>query len=808
MKQNYLLSRIIIFLFAAMCCNSPFAWAQQEDFGEKVIEGFTRYYDRGIDEKLYLQTDKPYYSAGEKIWFKGFLINAITHEKLDFSNYIYVELIDSDKELVSRVKVKRNDTGFDGYLTIDPELGEGDYQIRAYTKWMTNNHEDFFFHKNINIISPIPPEADDTEIGMRLTKANREAAKIKRDFDVQFFPESGSLVAGLNQVVAFKAVGSDGLKVDVEGTLYNSSDEAIGEIKSSYKGMGTINIISSVDQSYYAMLKTVDGEPKRFDLPEVLAQGAALKVSRMGTKIYYQAQASSPQILEGSNIIIQSRGRILTCQSAEGSQVRYVTTNQLYDGISVVSLVSSEGRVLAERIVFKKPEAVPSLDIISGAQNYSHRQNTSFRVDVKDSEGNPAKGDFAISVTDNSSVRLNESSENIVSYLLLSSEIRGYIEEAGDYFINDDAESNRNLDMLMLTQGWRRFDTQQLLDSQIPARKYAYEASPNIEGVVKGFFGNEAKNPRLSIFCQKLGIIDMHVLDSTTKFNLTDLDIPDSTVYILQAQGRRGGNSLDLTIKPEVFPSMPEQIVGGSVIKKYVPQAFVAQSQDKFVYEGGMKTIEMEAVSVSAPTSTHPYLSGVQASRNKSRADLENMSSQSIITVIQSFPGMTATDSGVNYRSSHTPVRFLVDGFEEEFDYISMLYADDIEHIDFFSGAEAAMFSNASGGIFSITLREGVVGGTSTEKLNIARVAQLGYQEPMEFYQPSYDNPSVRLNSPPDYRTTIYWNGQATTNDKGTLYFNFFTADKATEYTVTVEGITEEGELCKAATTIKRTLSN
>lgn len=782
-----------------------------DEFKEKVLDGFSAYYDKGLDEKLYLQTDKPYYSAGENIWFKGFLLNAITHQEMDYSNFIYVELINPAKEVVYRVKVKRNETGFDGHISLDPKIQVGDYQIRAYTRWMNNNAEEFLFRKNINIISPIPADASEDEIDIRTARrARAEAAKRKESesaFAVQFFPESGSFVAGLNQVVAFKALGSDGLKVDVEGTLYNSKDEALTELKSSYKGMGSINIIPNAEESYYAMLKIEGSEAKRFDLPVVQAQGSALKISRVKDRLFYQAQASSQDILEGATLVVQSRGRILNVFPINGSSLAYLPFNQLYDGISVLSLVDANGIVVAERIVFKKPTTMPALNIKAGAENYAHRKSASFKIDVKDSQGNPAVGNFAISVTDDSAVRYNESSDNIISYLLLSSEIKGYIEGPNDYFLSDDAQTDRNLDLLMLTQGWRRFETQQVLDKTTKAHEFTNEYSASITGEVKGFFGNAARNPKLSIYCQKLGIIDAYELGTSNKFSLTDLNIPDSTIYILQAQGRKGGNSLELEIYPEVFPASPLNIIGGDVIKQYIPQAFIDQSQEKFYYDGGMTTIEMEAVYVEAETTDNDFYSSAFATASAGREKLELMAGQTILNVIRTFPSMRVSDEGVVHRGGNKFARFMIDGMEEEFEDIQFMMADQIETLNFFSGSEASMYSDAGGGVFTITLREGEVFSAKADRLNIARVSQLGYQTPAEFYQPSYDNPSVLQNSPPDYRTTIYWNGQARSNQDGSIFFNFFTADKATQYTITVEGVTEDGEICRTTSTMNRTLS-
>lgn len=268
--------RLSLFAFLAIC-SAHISLAADGKHTEHITDSFVNYYKKGIDEKLYIQCDKPYYSAGEKIWLKGYLRNAITHRPLELSNYIFVELTDREGELVSRVKVLRDSTGFSGYLSLAAEMDEGDYTLRGYTRWMTNKDEEFFFTKNIKVISPVSgiygeqanKESNRAKAKREAEEAEEEAEEAARmsEYSVQFFAEGGALVGGMSHIIAFKALAQDGLSVEVKGQIFNSKGEVVGSISSIHKGMGMVTMFVEKGESYYAVVENEEGLERRFSLP-------------------------------------------------------------------------------------------------------------------------------------------------------------------------------------------------------------------------------------------------------------------------------------------------------------------------------------------------------------------------------------------------------------------------------------------------------------------------------------------------------------------------------------------------------------
>ncbi|MFI3324183.1 MAG: hypothetical protein SNI45_06120 [Rikenellaceae bacterium] len=807
-------NRILQFVILLLLTTHLKSHAQEVevDYTNEVIASMMEYYSLGIDEKLYLQLDKPYYSSGERIWIKGYLRNAITHASLPHSNFIYVELIAKGDRLVNRVKIKRDSTGFNGYMILDAEMSPGDYTLRGYTRWMTNKDEEYFFSRSLSIISPIPPEhqgaaQDSTRRERRQAREalTKQAASTMGDFAVQFFPEGGALLSDGTQIVAFKALGEDGFSTEVEGEIFASDGSNVAHIATSYRGMGIVALQVEPGEAYYAVVTSIDGLERRFSLPPVESEGAVINARKSGDRYIFQSRTSDPALLEGAHYIIHSHGRIISVNSA-GATTSVIHAEQLFDGINSISLISAQGKMLSERLIFKRPEVNPTIEISTNRSNYDARERVEVAMNIANSFGEVAGGEFGISVTDDSSVEADEQQDHILSYLLLSSDLRGYIEAPALYFAGDLAQADRHLDLLMRTQGWRRFDLEQILASQLSPATLSYEGGGEISGNVKGFFGNEARRPKLDVVCTSLNYYDTFTLDASSHFKLVGLNIPDSTTYMIQTRGRRGGNSLTLNINPEPFAA-PRSTLTPRTIEEYIPAAFINQSQEKFYYDGGMNLINLDAVYVTASRSQSEGSNF--ATHSTGPEQLEMMSGLPLTSVFQQYPSMSISDEGVTYRGSSSMARFIIDGIYMDYEEISYLTTTDVERVEFFSGVEAMMYSDASGGIFVITLKTGAsLSSMATTPAGIAMVEQLGYQKSATFYCPSYDTPELKRNLPPDYRTTIYWNSTLTPSSDGTIEFDFYTADKATTYTITVEGIDEDGEIYQATSTINRTAAH
>lgn len=323
--------------------------AQTEDaFPSYIEQCFNNYFNFNPQEKIYLHTDKPTYSAGENIWFRAYCVDASYHIPTQLSKFIYLELINRQGSILKRIQIKQTDSCFYGNLTIPSTTPPGEYCLRVFTNWMQNNEEDFFFKKNIQIVSTVnevnihtASSRQDNAIRTTLTlidnagkpyvhqrlkittyrhklAVNKTTLKtdeqgsatlqypvsdsidriqvafptdlpfafsreipllnLSDDFDFQFFPEGGNLLAGTTQTVAFKALDANGRSIAAEGKIYNSKEQEVVSFSTFHRGMGTLELTTQPGERYYALVHTATNREKRVDLQIPQAENLALQV--------------------------------------------------------------------------------------------------------------------------------------------------------------------------------------------------------------------------------------------------------------------------------------------------------------------------------------------------------------------------------------------------------------------------------------------------------------------------------------------------------------------------------------------------
>lgn len=859
-----------------------------DSFKTYTYNSFLELYNRGVQEKIYIQTDKPYYSAGDKIWFKGYVVNAITNIPSTASKFIYAELINRNDSLVQRVKIIADSSGFHNNIALDPALPQGEYTLRAYTRWMRNEDDKFFFYKRLKIANPIDDavnanvsysrddqnkivaavtlrdqslsplsaqrlsytinvdgqskrhnaRTDDNgvvnivmdqpsggtannSINIVSTDPNRKFERtiflplFSNKFDMQFFPESGHLVPGQVQIVAFKAIGSDGLAREIEGKLFSSDSTYIGDFATTHKGMGKLSLLPEIGKSYYAEVKLKNGTPDAnpaqiVNLPAVTPSGCAIKVAQFRNRVFFQTILTpdiDPSML---GIVIHTKGRIITAENVSADKLsKSIESSYMPEGVSQIALIDRRtAQPLAQRAFFVRQPSCES-SISADKEKYGRREAVVLDIIARNGSDAPTAGSFAVSVTDRNSVELDTLADNIVSYLSMSSDIRGYVEDPASYFLDRSALTIQNLDLLMMTQGWTRFDIGEVMTGKIATKTITCETEESIVGEVKGFFGNAAKSPTILVFNPKANYFDMFPLPGTNKFTISGIDYPDSTSLMIQAVSKSGGGkTLTLDITPVTYPTVKSylnpRILGDHELQ--LPSSFVSQSKEKYYYEGGMRVIDIDAITVTKQVEKRSTMYNMTPTRSMSKADLEHFANMSIKTALSTFPGVMITGDNISIRGSHDQPLVFVDEVPSDIEYIDNISMTDVESLDLVVGPEAGIFGlGASGGVILIGLKSGAsVNARAHALLSLANITRLGYKKPEAFFQPKYEVLANRDNKTPDLRTTIYWNPTIVTDSTGTARVTFFTADKTGMYDVVLEGVAADGSLIHQKYAIKR----
>ncbi len=484
--------------------------------------------DRVI-EKAYLHLDKPYYAAGDTIYFKAYVTLGEQHELSKASGVLHVDLIDPGNAIVNSIRLPLVNGLAWGDFSLPFSFPKGNYRIRAYTRYMQND-PDYFFDQTVPVGSVMNGPA----------AGQNQAAEQKAD--LQFFPEGGELVTAMISRVAFKAVGPNGLGINFRGVVLDNAGQPVVTFTPSHLGMGTFNFLPQQGKTYTAKVTFADGSQNTFNLPAARDKGIALSVKDTLDKLSIEIHSNEAYLQENLNkqitVVVYGSGAVNTVNTKLDSRRLGldIPNNQFPTGIVLVTLFSQTGEPLSERMVFVQNPDLVDLSLSSNKTSYSKRDRVSIEVKAQD-KGAGTQGHFSVAVIDENKVPLQADNETtILTYLLLSADLKGHVEQPNYYFSHNTGKTYADLDVLMLTQGYRRFAWKQLLEGNAPAFSYQPEKTITLSGSAKTKSGAPVTGLDVMLVSDHSTLVDK--TDNNGKFRFVDLPpFADSTRLILQATG-------------------------------------------------------------------------------------------------------------------------------------------------------------------------------------------------------------------------------------------------------------------------------
>lgn len=833
-------------------------------------------------EKLYLHLDKPFYGAGEKIWFKGYLVNAITHQDNAQSNFIITELINRSDSIVERKKIRRDSLGFHNAFTLPATLPAGDYYLRGYSNWMLNEDPDFFFSRNIKIGNSIDntivssieyQQEDDTHYTAKIKFTSNvqavfenttikylylENGKIKNkgkkktdengwisislpdlkspvarrievefddpqyiykrtfhlpvftnDFDVKFFPEGGVLINIPHQNVAFKAQGADGFSKEIEGFLFNSKGDTLTNFRSEHNGMGIFTMNPVNNETYYVTVRTNDSITKRFDLPAIEPKGISIAMSHYKQEIRYEIQKTEatewPQKLF---LLAHTRGKLAILQPINPKRTFGKMNDSLFtEGITHFMLIDEQGNALSERLIFVPDHKPNQWQITTDQPTYGKREKVSLQIAAKDSEGNPVEGTFSVSITDRKSIQPDSLADNILSNLLLTSDLKGYVEDPAFYFLNQDARTLRSIDYLMMTHGWRRHKMENVL--RTPSLNFTnyIEKGQTISGRIMGFFGANVKKGPICVLAPKYNIIATTETDEKGQF-IVNTSFRDSTTFLVQARTKKGFAGVDILMDPPQYPVATHKAPYFNGATTFM-EDYLMNTRDQYYMEGGMRVYNLKEVTVTAkrerPSSKSIYTGGI----NTYTVEEDRLQGygQTAFDAASRLPSVTITNgSEIHIRNNSEPAIIVIDDivYEDASDILKDIQVSDMSSISLLRGADAVILGpRASGGAVVITLKD-PRNLPARPAQGIITYTPLGYSESVEFYHPTYDTPEKKNAQRSDFRSTVYWNPELRLDAEGKATIEYYTPDSTAPEDIIIEGVDKNGKVCRILQTINK----
>lgn len=846
-------------------------------------------------EKIHIHTDRPYYSAGDSIWFKAYIVNSEINALSNISKVLYVELINEDDSVTQSVRLPVVSGLAWGDFQLTDTLREGNYRLRAYTNWMRNFGREFYFDKVVSIGNPLEGNAIGTISYKFLQGKNRQnvmaeicytdlqgnpvlgkavsyiveantkvlsrgkgltdnmgrlainfsgkdpldsvtttintllhldeekrLAKVFRlkpvsaESELKFFPEGGNLVTGLYSKVAFKATGIDGLGRMVSGTVKDKNNRIIAQIKSEHAGMGFFGLTPEAGNIYTAAVRFEDGSEKELTLPEALTSGYVLTVNNNDPEnLQVRIATSSDLVGKGPvTLLAQSNGviKFLAGASAEAQAfTALIPKKRFRTGLVQLSLLSPSYEPIAERLVFIAKKDELDVKVATDKPLYAGREKVNLSINVLDSAKKPVPGSFSVSVINERKVPHEEINETtIFSNLLLTSDLKGHIEQPNYYFKDKTPERLRHLDNLLLTQGWRRFVLKPLISGKFPTISFFPEKGISISGRIKSLGGNRAvPGGKVSLLARGGQPIMQDTLsDAQGRFVFNNLFFVDSTRMIIQAYNASGKKNVEVEID-RVAPDaargnkmLPDARTSSKLSLLSYLRARHDEVEELKKYGLFRRSINLREVQIAAKKSVVNTASTNFNGPGKANAVLLSDKLDECVDIfqcIQQWVPHVIISNNIVYstRSPRDPMTLIVDGVYLEQSELLKYNVEDIESLEVLRTPEytAIYGANGSFGVLIITTKRGKVRPVSSSP-NIASITPKGYYLAREFYSPDYGVTAVNK-SLPDLRSTIYWSPNIMTDKTGKASLNFYTAGEQGTYKVVIEGLDGRGGLAR-----------
>jgi len=799
-------------------------------------------------EKLHLHIDRTMYVPGERIWFKAYLTDGFSHQPRTNSRYVYVELISPVDSLVQRVMLRRGeDNMYYGHLFLSEKIPAGFYTIRAYTRFMENLGEDCFFKKNIQIGNLSKETGNE-----RNSRENIDDRSIRDDYDVAFMPEGGNLIDGQFCKIAFKAQNRDGTSDYITGELIDETEKHICKVQTFYSGMGYFDYVPERGKKYFLKSTNLYGTEKTFELPMPQNTFSVCATWRRHDNIHLVTLNSSEDIPEKPlYLLAHSGGAVLYFSKWDHQRNLLVFSgDELPSGIIQIILFDEAMNPLSERLIFNKNMQYDKAEVVFSTDKpvYEKRDKVIVAINIPQPASSALgrigerPGNLSVSITDDRDLEA-DTLTTILSSLLLSSELKGYIETPA-YYLQDNPYSEMALDLLMMTHGWRRYNIPEVVKGVYETTKIDFEVSKEITGNVKSIYSGKPLAGSEVTIVSNSGEFDIAVTDSLGRFGVYGLEYPDSARFMVTAFNQKGSENVVLSMNEERFPKLihvPDSpllalfennfreniayndsitltaISRVSLTMKGVKMEgkkneFIAKASQRALYDEDIRMINLNEIVVTARRIEKKDEARLKDWRNRSsdvtidREWIENKNPVVIDDILHTIPGVEVityplTGEKIVIIRKEIPL-VLVDGFPVDNFYLTTLDIQEIESIDVFKTlASAAVFGLQGGGssVISITTRRGSSGAEPVDfqRYNYTSFTPLGYQTSVEFYSPKYETPESKQSGNPDYRATIFWKPDIVVSDAGTASFEFYTSDFPTTYSVVIEGISSDGKIIR-----------
>jgi len=799
------LTLTVILTVAALCLSAGVYLFPSQIVPDRINNYIKTFSVNYGPEKIYIHQDKFHYLPGETLWLSAYVVDAASLQPSQKSGVLYVDLVNDTNKAIKGLTLPVEDGVAYGDILLPDDLAAGTYTLTAYTQWQRNFGESYFFQREIILFSPndiLPAAPKETESRI----------------DLQFFPEGGDLIAGITQEVAFKATDRQGKGIPIQGSLVDGEGKELLTFSDSHEGMGSFMIHPVADIPLMAKITNSGGDTWEYPLPTPLPQGHALQVDELSAsdsiKIKVKTTlADVPELW----VIIMNVDTLVHAESfsisTEKERQFSFSKSQLPPGVSRITLATDAGEPLAERLLFNRVQPLHTVTIDAEKSSYSTREKVDMSIQFKaDNDKIPAR--LSMSVIAEELVPHHSHQENILTYLLLSSELKGKVNSPGYYFEANDKEHQEALRLLMMTQGWRAFEWEDVMELRYPAIRFAQEQDLTLWGRLTRSNGDPIADGEALLYLK-----DQYQTFITTStnaegyFGFQGFYFKDTIQVVVQGADKRGNRSdVEISMLSRQDPPAPgPYILSPNLVLQPLQSSdyLQAASEERFQAAesaiAGMDLREVllqEVVIEGRAEVFEPFRLHNRADVTLNRAQLPVAPSGNILESLQGrVAGLQVTQIGMNefravIRGQGTPL-YLLDGMPISEGTLQSINQFDISRIEILKGPGSTGIygGRGAGGVIALFTQRGEPDDVDPERgKHIMTHLAGGYTKTRRFYAPTHVEADSEYFDYPDWRSTIHWEPNILLNAGTRRLISFFTADTPGRYTVLVEGISTDGQ--------------
>lgn len=792
-------------------------------------------------EKAYLHFDNTSYYVGDTIWFKAYVTLAEKQVFSSISRPLYVELVDQAGHVTDKQIIKLSQGEGNGQFVLPQSMLSGYYEVRAYTRWMLAFSDPQYFSRTFPVYQlshsdQLERSISTYELSPSMEKRPEET---REKLSLRFFPEGGQLVEGVTSQVAFKAESKNEGNIQLSGTLYTKEGQEITSFETLHDGMGAFEYTPS---ALPAIAKVnFQGKQYEFTLPKALPSGYILKVGNNAGAISVTVSCNAATPQDTLAVFISHQGRphayqLIHCQANKPQQFT-VLSRKLPAGVLQISLLNRAGNTLCDRFIFASPRAPLQISPKGLKEIYAPYAPIRCELQLNNAIGEPIPGKLSVSIRDAVRSDYMEYDNNIFTDLLLTSDLKGYIHQPGYYFTESSLRKQKELDILLMVHGWRKYDmTQQIGISPFTPLQLP-ESQLVLYGQVKStILKNKLKDIALSVMVKRDAeiITGQTVTDENGHFSIPLEDFEGSMEAVIQTRkvGKERNKDASILIDRHFSPAM--RAYGYRELHpEWSNIAHWQQEAEKFdsLYIDSIRRVdglylldEVEIKSKRRRQSTNMATKineqSIDAYYDIRQAVDQLRDNGKVVTTIPEVmeklnPLFYWDRSNDNCTYRQKPICYIMDNKILSSTEVNMMLTE----ID---GLASIIISKGTGGVddeiiqntkmsnsndvdvskldkysifYLIPLpRHDVLNKHETAALGTRQTVMQGYTPALEYYSPAYIDKELYMDKA-DKRRTLYWNPTVQTDENGKAVIECYNNQYSTPLIIQAETLSNDGKL-------------